>query len=74
MFSRCRSSANEHCQKKGNAWATAGMLRVLATIKNSQYAQTLQKEVADLSMWAFEIQHAMYQHLVRVRPLVSGAD
>ena len=49
----------------GNGWAAAGMIRVLGTIKNSQYAGSFKKEQKDLIGWAIEIQDAMYQYLVR---------
>ncbi|KAF8734265.1 hypothetical protein AX14_003490 [Amanita brunnescens Koide BX004] len=47
----------------GNGWVAAGMLRVLATIKNSQYASLLESEQTDLAHWVIEIQNAMYSHL-----------
>ncbi len=48
----------------GNAWAAAGMLRVLGTIKNSQYANTMKNEQTDLTNWVKEIHNAMYMHIV----------
>lgn len=50
----------------GNGWAAAGMLRVLATIKNSNYAGSMKNQIGDLSGWVKEIQDGMYAHLVRV--------
>lgn len=47
----------------GNGWAAAGMLRVLGTIKNSQYANSLSNEIGDLTGWINEIHNAMYDHL-----------
>ncbi|KAG5651115.1 hypothetical protein H0H81_009802 [Sphagnurus paluster] len=47
----------------GNAWAAAGMLRVLGTIKNSQYANTLKPQQKDLAAWVLEIHGAMYPNL-----------
>ncbi|KAF8063618.1 Six-hairpin glycosidase-like protein [Lyophyllum atratum] len=47
----------------GNAWAAAGMLRVLGTIQNSQYANTLKNEQNDLATWIKEIHGGMYPHL-----------
>jgi len=47
----------------GNAWAAAGMLRVLGTIKNSQYANTMKNEQTDLTNWVKEIHNAMYMHI-----------
>ena len=49
---------------QGNGWAAAGMLRVLATIKNSQYASSLESQQSDLADWVIEIQNAMYSRLV----------
>ena len=50
--------------RQGNGWAAAGMLRVLATIKNSQYANSMKSEQEDLANWVIEIQNEMYSHLV----------
>ncbi|KAG6908570.1 hypothetical protein DXG01_004128 [Tephrocybe rancida] len=47
----------------GNAWAAAGMLRVLGTYKNSEFANTLKNEQKDLAAWTLEIHAAMYPHL-----------
>ncbi|KAF5378135.1 hypothetical protein D9615_007521 [Tricholomella constricta] len=47
----------------GNAWAAAGMLRVLGTIQNSQYAKSLKREQKDLAAWIKEIHAGMYPHL-----------
>ncbi|KAG6872500.1 hypothetical protein C0995_009256 [Termitomyces sp. Mi166 len=47
----------------GNAWAAAGMLRVLGTYKNSQYSNTLKSQQKDLAAWVLEIHAAMYPHL-----------
>jgi len=49
----------------GNAWAAAGMLRVLGTIKNSEYAGDFKSERTDLIDWVLEIQDGMYNYLVR---------
>jgi rhamnogalacturonyl hydrolase YesR len=51
------------CQ--GNSWAAAGMLRVLGTIKNSEYAGDFKSEQKDLINWVLEIQDGMYNYLVR---------
>lgn len=53
---------------KGNGWAAAGILRVLATIRNSQYANTLKGQQKDLSNWVKEIHDGMYALLVRTLP------
>ncbi|KAG6878014.1 hypothetical protein C0993_000795 [Termitomyces sp. T159_Od127] len=47
----------------GNAWAAAGMLRVLGTYKNSQFSNTLKSQQQDLAAWVSEIHAAMYPHL-----------
>lgn len=41
------------------------MIRVLGTIKNSQYAGSFKDEQNDLIDWILEIQGGMYQYLVR---------
>jgi len=48
----------------GNGWAAAGMLRVLATIRESEYANTFKSEQGDLGKWVEEIHAAVYPHLV----------
>lgn len=48
----------------GNGWAAAGMLRVLATMKNSKYSSDFKDEQSDLSDWVLEIQDGMYNHIV----------
>ncbi|KAG5640729.1 hypothetical protein DXG03_007416 [Asterophora parasitica] len=47
----------------GNAWAAAGMLRVLGTIQNSEYANTMKNEQNDLAAWVMEIHSGMYPNL-----------
>jgi len=47
----------------GNAWAAAGMLRVLGTLKRSVYAQAFSNEINDLGSWVSEIHNGMYPHL-----------
>jgi len=49
----------------GNGWAAAGILRVLATIRESEYANTFKHEQGDLGKWVRETHSAVYQHLVR---------
>lgn len=41
------------------------MIRVLGTIKNSQYSGSFKNEKNDLIDWVLEIQDGMYQYLVR---------
>ena len=50
----------------GNGWAAAGMLRVLATMRQSEYANTFKNEQKDLSSWVQEIHAGVYKHLVSV--------
>ncbi|KAG6373675.1 Six-hairpin glycosidase-like protein [Boletus reticuloceps] len=46
----------------GNAWAAAGMIRVLGTIQRSRFAGSLQQQQEDLASWIQEIHGGMYQH------------
>lgn len=50
----------------GNGWAAAGMLRVLATIRNSPFAQRMKDQQGDLTDWIEEIHDGMYAVLVRL--------
>ncbi|KAH7886788.1 Six-hairpin glycosidase-like protein [Phlebopus sp. FC_14] len=47
----------------GNAWAAAGMIRVLGTIQRSQYANSMKGQQTDLANWVREIHSGMYRHL-----------
>ncbi|KAI0259577.1 Six-hairpin glycosidase-like protein [Gloeopeniophorella convolvens] len=47
----------------GNAWAAAGMLRVLGTMQSSPFAGKLKHQIKDLGTWAADIHAAMYPHL-----------
>ncbi|KAG8847047.1 hypothetical protein FRB96_001697 [Tulasnella sp. 330] len=47
----------------GNGWAAAGMLRVLATIKNSPYASQFKSQQNDLGDWIEEIHTGMTNNL-----------
>ena len=58
----------------GNGWAAAGMLRVLGTIKNSQYANSMKGEQKDLTNWVKEIQDAMYARIVRLPRCCCNRD
>lgn len=44
----------------GNAWAAAGMLRVLATLLNSNYAGQFASQMVDLASWSSEIVEASF--------------
>ena len=48
----------------GNAWAAAGMLRVLGTIQNSRFASGMENEIKDLGDWVNEIHDAMFTFTV----------
>ncbi|KAH9040722.1 glycoside hydrolase family 105 protein [Lactarius pseudohatsudake] len=47
----------------GNAWAAAGMLRVLGTLKSSPFSRDFNNQIKDLGNWVAEIHSAMYPHL-----------
>ncbi|KAG1760255.1 Six-hairpin glycosidase-like protein [Suillus occidentalis] len=47
----------------GNAWAAAGMIRVLGTIQRSPYANAFKSQQNDLANWVDEIHGAMYPHI-----------
>jgi hypothetical protein len=57
----------------GNGWAAAGMLRVLGTIRNSQYNSSMASEQTDLINWISEIHGGMYKNLVRDSPKLKEA-
>lgn len=44
----------------GNGWAAAGMMRVLATILNSDYASEYEAQTANLTDWIVEIVEASF--------------
>ncbi|KAG9082940.1 hypothetical protein FRC07_014062, partial [Ceratobasidium sp. 392] len=47
----------------GNGWAAMGMLRVLATIRGSQWADSFKGQTRDLENWVTEILDGMWPHL-----------
>ncbi|EMD37305.1 glycoside hydrolase family 105 protein [Gelatoporia subvermispora B] len=47
----------------GNAWAAAGMIRVMATIQHSKFSREMTSEVQDLISWVSEIHDGVYPHL-----------
>jgi len=49
----------------GNAWAAAGVLRVLATIKHSPEAGSMQSQKNDLAQWAGETLTGVWKYQVR---------
>ena len=50
--------------RKGNAWAAAGMFRVLETIRHSSQAYRLRPQQADLTSWIHEIISKVWQFQV----------
>lgn len=48
----------------GNAWAAAGILRVLATIKRSPFAGAMGDQQTQLQVWAAEILTACKSYVV----------
>lgn len=47
----------------GHGWAAAGMLRVLGTIQNSEYSNSMISEQEDLVSWVQEIHDGVYPFL-----------
>ncbi|KAF8639334.1 hypothetical protein AX17_001582 [Amanita inopinata Kibby_2008] len=58
----------------GNAWAAAGMLRVLATFQRSEFSNALKHQQKDIAKWVVEIQSAMYTHLDNTSIFTNYAD
>ncbi|KAF9255369.1 glycoside hydrolase family 105 protein [Marasmius fiardii PR-910] len=58
----------------GNAWAAAGMTRVLATIHNSDFAGDFEDEQGDLENWISEIHGGMYSHSDSTNLFTNYAD
>ncbi|TFK35178.1 Six-hairpin glycosidase-like protein [Crucibulum laeve] len=56
------SGNDEGFWSTGNGWAAAGMLRVLATIKQSEFANSMKNEQKDLGAWTREILDGIYPH------------
>lgn len=52
----------------GNAWAAAGMVRVLATIKQSSFAGSMESQMGDLQNWAGDILGAAQNYIVSPHP------
>ena len=50
----------------GNAWAAAGMLRVLATIQRSSAIKSMTSQQIDLVCWVRETLDGVWKHQVRV--------
>ncbi|KAF5313839.1 hypothetical protein D9619_013072 [Psilocybe cf. subviscida] len=58
----------------GNGWAAAGMLRVITTIRQSEFANTFTNEQTDLANWVQEIHTATYPHLDATNVFTNYAD
>ncbi|GAA5872702.1 hypothetical protein JCM3774_005034 [Rhodotorula dairenensis] len=58
----------------GNGWAAHGSLRVLATMKNSQWSGDFADEIADLASWVEEILGAAFQKTKSVGLLPNYYD
>ncbi|KAJ6596905.1 Six-hairpin glycosidase-like protein [Mycena vulgaris] len=58
----------------GNGWAAAGMLRVLATMKNSPYSKSFSSQQKDLANWVKEIHTAMFANLDSTNIFTNYAD
>lgn len=54
----------------GNAWAAAGMLRVLETIRHSKVSKQFEGQKANLTSWVDEIVSATWKHQVGVYVVV----
>jgi hypothetical protein len=46
----------------GNAWAAAGIMRIIATMRRSRYTRGLNREMDELDIWMCEIFEGVYQH------------
>lgn len=68
----CIARLNRFCVSIGNGWAAAGMLRVLGTIKNSNFASSMTSEQQDLINWVTEIHQGMYGNLVSTELLAHS--
>ena len=62
------SGPNAGFWSTGNAWAAAGIVRVLGVYAASAQNASLQTEQADLAEWAHEIHAALGPWLVRLPP------
>ncbi|KAF7338289.1 hypothetical protein MVEN_02054300 [Mycena venus] len=58
----------------GNGWAAAGMLRVIATMKNSPYSKTFSSQQKDLASWVKEIHTAMFANIDSTNIFTNYAD
>ncbi|KAJ7774595.1 Six-hairpin glycosidase-like protein [Mycena maculata] len=58
----------------GNGWAAAGMLRVIATMKNSPYSKSFSSQQSDLASWVKEIHTAMFANIDSTNIFTNYAD
>ncbi|CAE6493571.1 unnamed protein product [Rhizoctonia solani] len=58
----------------GNGWAAMGMLRVLVTIRGSQWSKSMRKHTSDLESWVTEILDAMWPKLTNQAMFYNYAD
>ncbi|KAF7322986.1 hypothetical protein HMN09_00078300 [Mycena chlorophos] len=58
----------------GNGWAAAGMLRVLATMKNSPYSGHYKSQQKNLASWVKEIHTAMFSVIDHTNIFMNYAD
>jgi len=58
----------------GNGWAAAGMLRVIATMKNSPYNKDTSSQQKDLASWVKEIHTAMFANIDSTNIFTNYAD
>jgi len=68
------SGIDEGFWSTGNGWAAAGMLRVLATIRQSEFANTFTSEQSDIATWIQEIHSGIYPHLSSKNLFTNYAD
>ncbi|KAF9552861.1 Six-hairpin glycosidase [Agrocybe pediades] len=68
------SGNDEGFWSTGNGWAAAGSLRVLATMRNSEYSNTFKNEQNDLASWVREIHAGIYPHLDDTSIFTNYAD
>ncbi|KAJ7905504.1 glycoside hydrolase family 105 protein [Mycena olivaceomarginata] len=70
-----QDSANDEGHwSTGNGWAAAGMLRVIATMKNSPYSKDFSSQQKDLASWVKEIHTAMFANIDSTNIFTNYAD
>lgn len=67
LSKHCRDLINRFASpSKGNAWAAAGMLRVLSTMNHTAGGKSFLGQQANLTQWINEILVASWGHQVRL--------